>query len=359
MRPRYRWLVVLGLAVVLPACGRKAPPLPPQIIRPDATRDLSVEQLGREAVLAWSYPATTSAGGPMPDLERIEVWRVTLPLAQEPPPPTSARDRQLRTSLIENQGQVIVELTPDDIEAATRGPRLVVVDDLEQWFRVARPDLGDSVVWYAVRSVCCGDRESDLSNIARLVPRMPPQPPTDLSAEAGPEGIRLTWVLPDPELEALVERSGGDGSWVEISPQPMSATELLDRTAEQGRVWRYRVRSARTDAAGGRVVGPPSPPVEVDHEDRYPPPPPEELVCLPEGSLVRLRWSSVDGAVGYRIVRSAVDGTQAVLADVVRDPSLEDHDPPDGQLTYTVEAVDEAGNRSRPVSCSAVAGVAP
>ena len=154
-RSRRRWLVVVGIAVVLPACGRKAPPLPPQIIRPDATRDLSVEQLGRDAVLAWTYPSTTSAGGPLPDLERIEVWRVTLPVAQEPPPPTSARDRQLRTSLIENQGQAIVELTPDDIEAATRGARLVVTDDLEQWFRSTSPELGESVVWYAVRSVCC------------------------------------------------------------------------------------------------------------------------------------------------------------------------------------------------------------
>ncbi len=56
--------------------------------------------------------------------------------------------------------------------------------------RPKRPQM----IWYAVRSVCCGGRESGLSNIARLVPETPPAPPTDLALEAEADGIRLTWV---------------------------------------------------------------------------------------------------------------------------------------------------------------------
>ncbi len=349
----------LCLAAVIVGCGRKAPPLPPQIIRPDATRDLSVQQVGRRAILEWSYPSMTSAGGPLPALELIEVWRVTLPVGQEPPPPTTARDRQMRADVVNNQGERIVELGPAALESATRGRRLVVEDDLETWFAATSPELGDAVVWYAVRSVCCGGRASDLSNIARLVPRVPPEPPTDLTADAGPDGIRLTWTVPDDAVAALVERSDDGTTWTDISSQPVTDGELIDTTAAQGTVWRYRVRSVRTGSAGGRVVGPPSEPIEVDHPDRYPPVPPEELVCLPEGRLVRLRWSTVDDAAGYRVVRTTAGGQRAVLADLVREVSIQDDDPPDGQLVYTVEAVDAAGNVSDPVSCVAVAGVAP
>jgi predicted small lipoprotein YifL len=349
----------VALALMTAGCGRKAPPLPPQIIRPDATRDLSVEQVGRRAVLQWSYPAMTSAGGPLPALERIEVWRVTLPAGQEPPAPTSARDRQMRVDVVENQGERIVELGPGALESATRGPRLVLEDDLEAWFVDTSPELGDAVIWYAVRSVCCGDRESDMSNIARLVPRVPPAPPTGLAAEAGRDGIRLTWTSPDDALAVLVERSNDGATWTDVSPQPITTGELLDVTATQETVWRYRVRSVRTGGAGGRVVGPPSAPVEVDHRDRYPPAPPEELVCLPEGRLVRLRWSAVADAAGYRVVRIAAGGDRATIAELVPRASVEDDDPPDGQLVYTVEAVDAAGNASEPVSCTAVAGVVP
>lgn len=353
--------VVAGLALssAILGCGRKAPPLPPQIIRPDATRDLSVQQVGRRAMLEWSYPSMTSAGGPLPELERIEVWRVTLPLGQEPPPPTTARDRQMRADVVKNQGERIFELGPAALESATRGRRLVIEDDLETWFAATSPELGDAVVWYAIRSVCCGGRESDLSNIARLVPRVPPEPPADLAAEAGPDGIRLTWTVPDDALAALVERSDDGTVWTDISPQPITDGELVDATAAQGTVWRYRVRSVRTVSAGGRIVGPPSEPIEVDHPDRYPPQPPEELVCLPEGRLVRLRWSTVEDAAGYRVVRTTAAGERVVLADLVRGASLQDDDPPEGELVYTVEAVDAAGNVSDAVSCAAVAGTTP
>jgi len=349
----------LLLAALALGCGRKAPPLPPQIIRPDAIRDLAVQQVGRRAILEWSYPSMTSAGGPLPQLERIEVWRVTLPLGQEPPPPTTARDRQMRADVVSSQGERIFELDPAALESATRGRRLVVEDDLETWFAATSPELGEAVVWYAVRSVCCGGRESDLSNIARLLPRVPPEPPTDLAAEAGPDGIRLSWSVPDDAIAALVERSDDGARWTDISPQPVTAGELVDATAAQGTVWRYRVRSVRTGSAGGRVVGPPSEPIEVDHPDRYPPVPPDELVCLPEGRLVRLRWSTVEDAAGYRVVRTTAGGQRTVLVELVGDASIQDDDPPEGQLVYTVEAVDAAGNVSDPVSCAAVAGAVP
>ena len=104
--PRLRFAFVLAIVVASlfgGACGRKAPPLPPQIRVAEQTRDLSVLQKEKLAVLEWSYPSSTTAGGALDDVERIEVWRAALPLAQEPHG-TSQRDRATKIQLLEARG---------------------------------------------------------------------------------------------------------------------------------------------------------------------------------------------------------------------------------------------------------------
>lgn len=345
-------------AIALGGCGRKGDPLPPQIRRPDATRDLSVAQIGTDAILTWSYPSMTSAGGPLPDLEKIEVWRAVLPQAQEPPPSPGSRDRQVRLGLLQGQGEMLLELGLESLEAATRGPALVIVDDLEAWRTVSEVPVDEAVLWYAVRSVCCRGRESDFSNIVRLVPQPPPDPPPGLTATPGPDGIRVSWQQPEG-LAVAVERAADGSAWSQITARPVAGSEFLDVSAEQGRRWRYRLRSVRLGTAETDVVGPPGSEIEVDHPDRYPPEPPTELVCLPEGRRVRLKWVTAVDAAGHRVTRSVEAGSSRVLAAMLPGSSLDDDEPPTGSLTYAVESVDAAGNRSEPVTCSAVVGPVP
>ena len=157
MRWATRWgmvLVLLVAFVVETGCGRKSPPLPPEIRVADTTRDLQVVQDEGMARLRWSFPQMTSAGGLLPDLESIEVWRAELPLSQEPPAGTTAKDRQARWNLLEGRGEVITRLERDGLDEATRGPNLEVKDDLQHWLS-ANIDEGPAVnvVWYAVRSI--------------------------------------------------------------------------------------------------------------------------------------------------------------------------------------------------------------
>jgi predicted small lipoprotein YifL len=345
----------LALVVLVPiGCGRKGPPLPPQVRVADTTRDLEVYQEGREAVLTWSYPDITTAGGPLPDVEAVEVWRATIPAGQEPPDVTS-RDRAIRYQLLEAEGELLVSLNEAGIADATLGLKLRYRDDLDVWHEVRGGD-DRQVLWYVVRTICCRRRPSEYSNIARIVPRLPPSPPTGLEATPSADGIILTW-SPIPATAVLVERKGED-AWRVVTREPVTGDRWRDAGAEQGRAWSYRLRSVKVEDSG-RVVGEPGESVTLDFPDIYPPAEPSNVVCLPEAERVRIRWQESADAAWYSVARRVDDGDWESLADRHQQVVFDDGDPPLGTLTYGVRAVDQAENRSDLVTCTALMGSQP
>lgn len=332
-------------------CGRKAPPLPPEVRVADTTRDLTVVQRENQADLEWSYPQMTTAGGALPDLEKIEIWRASVPLAQEPSFGKSVQERTVRETLLKNRGEIIATLQGDGLDAATRGSKLVATDNLDQWLSA---DEADTVVWYAVRSVCCRHRTSAYSNIARLVPRPPPAAPENLTVEADKAGPLLHWTAPEKTL-VQVERSADGETWKVVTEKPVSATEWTDPGAAQGTVWHYRLRTVVAADDGSLVrIGPAGPAVTLDFPDLYPPETPTDLVCLPEEGRVRLRWQAAAGATAYTVDRRAGQEEAVRLADHLTEVSYLDDAAPAGNITYIVQAIDDAGNTSGTVRCRTV-----
>ncbi len=341
--------LMMVVALTLMGCGRKGPPQPPVIQRPARTSDLAVTQVGRAAVLTWSYPQHTTAGGVLPPLESIEVWQARLPLAQEPQL-GSPRDRDLIEKLLRSEGEVLLSLADDELVAATEGDQLSVRIPLEP-----HGEDPQSVLWHAVRTWCCGSRASDFSNIARLEPSETPAPPEELSASPTEEGIVLTWTGRHP---VLVERAPTqEGPWMQLTSAPVSGGSWTDATAEQESTWWYRLRSV--ESPGARLVGLPGSAISVEYDDEYPPRAPEDLVCLPEGGSVRLRWKPSPTAELYRIFRQRGERRWVHLSYHHRTLEFIDRTPPEGSLTYVVKAVDAAGNESEDVRCSTVISPSP
>jgi len=69
---------------------------------------------------------------------------------------------------------------------------------------------------------------------------------------------------------------------------------------------------------------------------------------------VRLRWRASQGATGYLIERQ-FRGKSRVLVKSRTEVFFVDEKPPSGSVTYTVWAVDGAGNSSEPSSCETIA----
>jgi hypothetical protein len=352
----HRLLLLLAAFASAAGCGLKGDPLPPLIRVADTTTDLGVVQQGNNAVLVWSYPSMTSDGGPLPDLESVEVWRTTLPVGLEPRE-TSRRDRQIRYQLLEAQGDVLVTLDTAGLARATRGPMLEFRDDLERWRKIHGTEQ-DWVIWYAVRTICCRGRPSAFSNIARLEPQIPPPPPSGLTATPSADGVDLAWQA-EPGTGVIVERAGEIGGWTSITSDPVSDNTVRDETAAQGESWRYRARSVRDLPSGGRVLGEAGDTVEIEYADVYPPAPPANLICLPEAERVRIRWQSSAEVVWYRIERRVGGPEWTPLARRHRGVEYEDSAPPIGRITYSVRAVDAGGNLSDRATCEALISASP
>src|ERR1043166_5957270 len=82
---RVKKFLALSFAV-LAACGKRGDPHPPVPIIPQATSDLVVSQRGSNVVLAWSYPALTTAGKKLDTVHRVVVYRYTEELPATQPP---------------------------------------------------------------------------------------------------------------------------------------------------------------------------------------------------------------------------------------------------------------------------------
>jgi hypothetical protein len=343
-----RVAALIAFVAVLASCGRKAAPLPPIIEVPETTTDLSLHQEEHEIVLWWSYPTLTRGGRTLTDLARIEVWRLQVPAGEQAIPPGPAGD-QLRRQLMLARGKLIAKLAGESLKAATRGSRLEFRDPIPS------PAEGSSTpptLWYAVRTVRRDGTASALSNIVvHQVEKVPP-PVTGFTAKPGADGIALSWDAIAGVRYVLERRNAAGGTWRDHEPLITEQTSVVDKTAQQGQTWQYRIRSLE-----GKTTGPISQVVEVNYLDVYPPPPPASLICLPQPDVVRLRWDpSPEGGVTYSVSRRQDEAEWHELGHAIQATEFADGKPPEGSAAYSVRAVDAAGNQSDAVTCTVRVG---
>lgn len=365
--------VLLLLALVILACGKRGDPKPPVPVIPQPTSDLVVTQRGPRLILTWSYPSVTTAGTKLEHIDRIVVYRVdeglppsisgtqpsslTPPVESDPtkpreialwsavPPLTPPQFLKLRTK--------VAELDPTRLTALTVGSRIVFDDTPPMRTEDGRPVR----VTYAVATQLRRNA-SDVSNLATIVPLEPAMPPTGLTARPEKTGVRLSWTAPeksvagndDPTIIGYnLYRFPPAGSIAElgtpISPSPMKETEFLDKPPYGAH--RYAV-TAVTLAGPQPVQSDPTPTVFVEFKDIQEPPAPTGFTVLVEEASVRLLWDavSVPDLAGYRVYRG-IGGQKIELTKgtLLTETEYRDANLQKGrQYIYSVAAVDRAGN---------------
>lgn len=387
--------LTLGLTVV--GCGNKRPPKPPPRMVAATTTDLQVVQRGSELQFAFSYPAVTISGLPLPGLEAVELWRMTQPMAPPPPegeeaeemadadegaaaeeiaveelqaeetpqvaspflfrrPTTEAQVQAEERILVDPRellalGAVEQRIEGAELQAAISGDRVLLRLPLGELPAPEVPEDERDMEIFAIITVSSRGLGSELSNLVKILPRTPPEPPGQIETEPSSNGINVVWRGDDPEVGFRVYRrdAASRAYGVPIAEPGPEARSHLDQTTSFDTSYVYTVTAVALEtplvesALGAER--------EVQYEDRYPPKPPKGLIVLAEAGRARVLWepSAADDLAGYLVYRRSADGSG--FDRLRNEPSLEleylDSDVASGRgYSYYVSAIDLSGNES-------------
>lgn len=200
---------------------------------------------------------------------------------------------------------------------------------------------------YAVLAVDPAGNRSPASDSLTVTTAAPPDTtapsaPTDLTAQADFDRVSLTWAAASDDRGVAAYEVSRDGVVLATAAEP----GFVDRTVAPLTSYRYAVTAL--DAAGNRSAT--SDPVEVSTPaappDITPPGAPIALRAEAAYNAVTLSWEpAVDdrGIGGYRVLR---DGE--LVATVATPSAVDSTVAPQSTYSYTVLAVDTAGNESSP-----------
>ncbi len=226
-------------ALLLTACGKKGPLVPPESFVPAPVSALSVEQKEDAFYVSWPAPGKDAGGRPLKDLAGFRVYRRPV-------------------------------LPPDqDCEECPNAYTLIKTVDLEylqdvRFFNgryvLADRDVTNGAIYqYKVISFKKDGAESSASNRARRTKVAAPSAPR-LAATASATGVVLQWEIPPVTAGTAVgvyvyRRRGDDvGTLVLLTPTPISDRQYEDLRLERGATYVYTVRAV-VDVDGQLVEG--------------------------------------------------------------------------------------------------------
>ena len=405
--------LLLTLLVIAPllACGHKGSPKPPPQRIPAPVRDLMVTQRGEEMLVRFTYPQMTISGLPLEDVVAIEVWEYDLPVpefsasalgddeeteegeedeaqateddaegepedsgdesASEEPDAEEGGSEDEDEDEDEDDNQLLVqtptkesllELDPREFDGASRLAKRLTGVELTDAIRGDRVHLrlqldeiepGEKMAKvYGVKTFQTLKRVSALSNLVKIIPRVPPPAPTDMAAEATGSGVRLTWTFEgeEPEQFRFYRRDELTPIYGDVLGMRDGDEErFLDATATFGSKYHYVMTAVtNVDPLVESVL---SAEISTEFLDDFPPEAPSDLVILPDVGSARLLWEGNDDEViGYFVYRRGTTGSfQRVHRAPVRATEFSDTTAASGRsYTYRITAVDSEGNESEP-----------
>jgi hypothetical protein len=378
------WTRALALgALALAGCGKRGDPMPPLPVTPQAVTSLNLAQRGDTLEIAYTTPRATT-GGVRLGLLDIEILRADAPgdfqktakrskrraapgeslleTSPLPSPGTTVRvaaravDRG-RVSALSSVATLVVQApppAPHDLAAELKGESVALT-----WMGTVPspppPSPSPSPSPSASPRASPGPRVSPTP-----VPTVSPSAPAPGSSPApspAPSGLASAPPSPSPTPKPpargflLYRRPDPGGSYGNpVRSEPFTTNAFEDKTVSLGQRWCYVVgtvvstepiaESTRSNEACVSVV------------DIIAPAAPSGVAALGGPDGVEVSWSPSTEAdlATYRVYREAPGGPRERVGEVAPpETSLRDATAaPGARYTYTVTAIDRAGNESKP-----------
>ncbi len=351
-------LVVLLAVLSLVACGKKGPPVPPEIRLPQPVSALTgvVREGGVE--LAWTNPTRRADGTPLRDLVRLRVFRTDDAGVGTPKPAMLAGGR-----IAGYQEVAAIPLVggPPPGSTVIEGSRVRFTD---------REGIASGRRYtYVVLADDSAGRVSPPSPRVSLTFLTLPASPTGLRAEEGEGQVRLAWEAPrlvdgsQPPVALAYEvlRAPTAEAPLEVVAPLVTDTQYVDQKLENDRTYHYAVRALRRED-GTTARGETSGRVAATPRDVTPPSVPTDLVATPSGGTVRLTWkgSPEPDVASYVIYRSAGTGEFVRIGSAPAASTIYvDRDLAPGVYRYAVSAQDGGARPNESARSDAVTVTVP
>lgn len=338
-------LALTALAVA--ACGKKAPPVPPEHRAPQAIADLAAAVDEAAITLSWTPPTRRADNTRLRDFTLMRVFRAEDSGAGAP------RSAMLVDGRIAGYEEIAAIRGAEPEPAVRRGPRLVLTD---------RQGLAYGRRYTYV--VLAGDSQGRIgppSHRVSVTYSPAPAEPDNLAAEPLDRAVRLSWNAPARLLDGsavtealryeVLRAPSPEGALSPVNPAPVSELALTDANLENDRAYYYAVRAVRF-VADTTVYGRPSARVAATPRDVTPPSPPANLVGIASEGAVRLSWSqsAEPDVAGYIVYRAPETGAfERIGSTTAPSTTFVDRAVTRGIYRYAVTAQDNAArpNESR------------
>ncbi len=347
--------ILAAALLVLPACGRKGPPLPPRPIVPAAVGNLQAEPTASGILLSWTRPTRNDDNSPLTDLVEFRILRATVALGTSAAPPSAF--------------SLLATVRADHPENA----------GAERSLYVYRDDAGGQGLptghQYRYRVQAVNGRGEVGPFSADVAVEFPPAPapPVGLKATAGDGTVALEWQAPPAPSSADVSPVKGYNVYRGVKPgvygpRPINASPLLqtgfrDAGVENETTYYYVVRSVASDRAPWRESVD-SEEVSAVPQDFTPPAPPHGVIAIPGEGVVALTWDAGDerDLLGYLIYRREPPQLASVrlTEQPIAGTTFTDRTARRGATyVYTVTAVDRSARRNESVPSAEVQATVP
>ena len=355
-----------GILLAHAGCAAPGDPVPPHPPVPEAVTDLAARQAGDGIVLTFTMPKRTIEKDALAEPPAIEIFRGFAPPATAPSASAASKSPlyTIPSALVDTyveDGRVrfVDPIKPDDL-ANHAGQQLI----------------------YVVRTRASKKKDSADSNAVgvRIFPAA--SAITEVRAQVTQDAIELSWT-PPPGASAGVPLPALAGYRVyrgEVQPGAEAAAavnpaqaklaaplELLgvtpsanyrDTKFEFGHTYVYSVRSI-TQYEADSVESADSRLIVITPRDTFPPAPPQGLIAVvvparPQtAGHLEFSWaiSPERDVAGYNIYRAEAGGAsrEKLNHEILLAPAFRDMSAVPGRVySYSVTAVDRAGNESQP-----------